>query len=90
VIKSRRPKTVACTIHKQNKKDKISIAQPHRKPLNTTNGLNGKTHTDLLQTYYKDMKRTEMVAANATRFKTTKKLLNTTITAKYLKKTFKM
>jgi hypothetical protein len=37
------------------------------------------------------MKRTEMVAANATmRFKTTKKLLNTTITAKYLKKTFKM
>jgi hypothetical protein len=52
VIKSRTPKTVACTTHKQNKKDKISIEKPYRKSLNATLDINGKTHTDLLQTEY--------------------------------------
>jgi hypothetical protein len=71
--------------------NKISIAEPHRKSLNATNGINDKTHTDLVPTDNTDVKRTEMVAPNATtRFKTTQKLQNTLITAKYLKKTFKV
>jgi len=53
--------------------------------------LMAELNTDLVQTDYEDVKRTEMVAPNvAMRFKTTQNFKSTIITAKYLKKTFKM